>query len=105
MQLTPHFSYTMLNFISDKSGHKKLNLTPYHTFAIHKPKLKDGYKGKQISMHIKEIVRKFDLEKNFHELSNILEIDLEELYNVTNHLKWWKIGTYVYCLDNSSYFR
>lgn len=94
----------MLNSIPDKS-YKKVHLNRFHTLAISKRKLKDSRKGKELAHNLNEIVKAVDIEKNFEQLSDQIEIDLEELYNLTNHFKWWRIGTYVYKLDATSYFR
>jgi hypothetical protein len=83
----------------------QVQLTEFHTLAINKRKLKDGHKGKELAQNWKKIKESVDIEKTFKQLSDQTEIDIEELYNITNHLKWWKMGTYVYKLDQFSYFR
>ena len=104
LYLTNNFNYLMLSSIPDKS-YKKVALTKFHTLAINKRKLKDGHKGKELALNLRHFLKNVDIEKNFQEISEIIEIDPEELYNITNHLKWWRIGTFVYKLDDYSYFR
>jgi hypothetical protein len=104
LELTSNFSYQMLSSIPD-NRYKKVQLSEFHTIAINKQKLKDCYKGKELSQSFKKVLKNLDIEKDLNQISEAIEIDLEELYNITNHLKWWRIGTFIYKLDSWSYLR
>jgi hypothetical protein len=65
---------------------------------------KDGKKGKELSLKLKGILNLIDPEVPFKLIAEQECIEVEELYNLANHLKYWKVADIITALDSYSYF-
>ena len=65
---------------------------------------KDAKKGKAIDQILKDLIKEMDPEKSFLEISEEKEIDLQEIYNIAFHLKYWKVADMISYLDSYTYF-